>query len=184
MPEIDQCRWWMNAEVAQVQPKLILAMGATAAQSLTGKGTGILYESGFYDWRAEPITPAFVSNESLVDPDFPIWFVPGRVLLQQEREINIVKGRRNTIQRDELVEMNPADAASWSIEDGGKVEVEMAIGKLAGLAMINESVPVGVVASTSLFGQLAIDLQGSEEMEPASRVPGLDIRRARINKVG
>jgi formate dehydrogenase alpha subunit len=149
-----------------------------------GKGTGILYESGFYDRRAEPITPAFVSNESVVDPDFPIWFVPGRVLLQQEREINIVEGRRNTIQRDELVEMNPADAASWSIEDGGKVEVEMAIGKLAGLAMINESVPVGVVASTSLFGQLAIDLQGSEEMEPASRVPGLDIRRARINKVG
>jgi uracil-DNA glycosylase len=45
-PEIDQCRWWMNAEVAQVQPKLILAMGATAAQSLTGKGTGILKRRG------------------------------------------------------------------------------------------------------------------------------------------
>jgi len=146
------------------------------------EGTSILYENGFADRRAEPITPAFVSNEDETDTDFPLWFVPGRVLLQQEREINIVEGRRNTIQRDELVELNPADAASLSIEDGGKVVVEMGIGRLAGLARINEGIPVGVVASTSLFGQLAVDLQASEEMEPASRVPGLDIRRARVSK--
>ena len=148
-----------------------------------GKGTAILYEGGFKERRAEPITPAFVAAEDAADLDFPLWFVPGRVLLQQEREINIVKGRRNNIQRDEFVEMNPTDAASWSIEEGGKVEVEMEIGRLCGLARINESVPIGVVASTSLFGQLAVNLQSSEEMEPASRVPGLDIRRARINKI-
>jgi len=148
-----------------------------------GKGTGILFEDGFKLRRAEPITPAFVSAENASDADFPLWFVPGRVLLQQERDINIVKGRANTIQRDELVELNPADASAMSIEDGGKVMVEMNIGRLSGLAHINEAVPVGVVASTALFGQLAVDLQSSEEMEPASKVPGLDIRRARINKI-
>ncbi|MDE0719852.1 MAG: molybdopterin-dependent oxidoreductase [Dehalococcoidia bacterium] len=148
-----------------------------------GKGTGILFEDGFKLRRAEPITPAFVSAENSFDTDFPLWFVPGRVLLQQERDINIVKGRANTIQRDELVELNPADAAAMSIEDGGKVMVEMNIGRLSGLAHINDAVPVGVVASTALFGQLAVDLQSSEEMEPASKVPGLDIRRARINKI-
>ena len=62
--------------------------------------------------------------------------------------------------------------------------VEMANGRPAGLAHISEAVPVGVVASTALFGQLAIDLQCSEEIEPASRVPGLDIRRARVSKGG
>ncbi len=148
-----------------------------------GKGTGILFEDGFKLRRAEPITPAFVSAENASDIDFPLWFVPGRVLLQQERDINIVKGRANTIQRDELVELNPADAAAMSIEDGGKVMVEMNIGRLSGLAHINGAVPVGVVASTALFGQLAVNLQSSEEMEPASKVPGLDIRRARINKI-
>ncbi|MFG6498530.1 UdgX family uracil-DNA binding protein [Sulfitobacter sp. 1A13191] len=55
MPEIDQCRWWMNAEVAQVQPKLILAMGATAAQSLTGKGAGILKRRGTIEAGPEGI---------------------------------------------------------------------------------------------------------------------------------
>ena len=149
-----------------------------------GKGSPILYEDGFKDRRAEPITPAFTVAEGPENGDFPLWFVPGRVLLQQDRETRIVKGRRNTIQRDEVVELNPADAASLSIEDGGKVEVEMAVGRLAGLAKISEAVPAGVVASTSLFGQLAVDLQGSEEMEPATKVPGLEIRRARVNKIG
>ena len=141
-----------------------------------------MYEDGFKNRKAEPITPAFVSDADAADTDYPLWFVPGRVLLQQEREIKIIQGRRNSIQRDEIVELNPADAASMDIEEGGKVVVEMAIGRLAGLARINESVPVGVVASTALFGQLAVDLQSSEEMEPASRVPGLDIRRARVSK--
>ena len=54
-PEIDQCRWWMNAEVTQVQPKLILAMGATAAQSLTGKGAGILKRRGTIEAGPEGI---------------------------------------------------------------------------------------------------------------------------------
>ena len=60
--------------------------------------------------------------------------------------------------------------------------VDMLGSRLAGLARINEEVPVGVISSTSLFGQIAVDLQASEETEPASRVPGLDIRPARVSK--
>ena len=104
------------------------------------------------------------------------------MLLQQEREIKINEGRRNTIQRDERVELNPTDAASLFVESGCSVVVDMGAAKLVGLAEINERIPVGVVASTSLFGQLAVDLQASKEMEPVSRVPGLDIRRARVTK--
>ena len=147
-----------------------------------GDGTTILYENGYPSGLAELITPAFVPNEDARDADFPLWFVPGRVLLQQEREIKIVEGRRNTILRDELVELNPSDAAGLSIEDGGRVVVDMLGSSLAGLARINEEVPVGVISSTSLFGQIAVDLQASEETEPASRVPGLDIRPARVSK--
>ena len=44
--EIEHCRWWLDAEIAQVRPKLILAMGATAAQSLTGNGANILSRRG------------------------------------------------------------------------------------------------------------------------------------------
>lgn len=44
--EIEHCRWWLEAEVALVKPKLILAMGATALEALTGDGKGILSRRG------------------------------------------------------------------------------------------------------------------------------------------
>ncbi len=34
--EIDACRWWLTEELKFVQPKLVVALGATAARSLLG----------------------------------------------------------------------------------------------------------------------------------------------------
>lgn len=39
--EIDTCRWWLESERALVRPKLILAMGASAARALLGKTVSI-----------------------------------------------------------------------------------------------------------------------------------------------
>ena len=35
--EIDRCKWWNDIERKLVKPKLVVALGATAARSLTGK---------------------------------------------------------------------------------------------------------------------------------------------------
>ena len=39
--EINHCRWWLTREVETVQPDLIVALGATAARSVTGKPVAI-----------------------------------------------------------------------------------------------------------------------------------------------
>jgi hypothetical protein len=52
-----------------------------------------------------------------------------------------------------------------------------------GLAALDDSVPRGAVAVTTLFGQLVTDLQASEDAEAMSRVPGLDILPARLVKL-
>ena len=39
--EIDTCRWWIESERAIVQPKVILAMGASAARGMLGKTVSI-----------------------------------------------------------------------------------------------------------------------------------------------
>jgi uracil-DNA glycosylase family protein len=44
--EIRACRPWLNAELEAVQPKLIVCLGATAAQSLLGSGFKITQEHG------------------------------------------------------------------------------------------------------------------------------------------
>jgi len=44
--EVSHCRWWLEQEVAQVQPRLMLALGATAARALTGDGKNITKRRG------------------------------------------------------------------------------------------------------------------------------------------
>ena len=44
--EIDACRWWVDHERAVIKPLLTVALGATAARSLTGKAVTISRERG------------------------------------------------------------------------------------------------------------------------------------------
>jgi DNA polymerase len=48
-PEIEACKWWLRIEAAIVKPKLFVALGATAAQSLTGNGRNILKRRGTFE---------------------------------------------------------------------------------------------------------------------------------------
>ena len=86
--------------------------------------------------------------------------------------MEVVKGKRNRIQREEWVEVNPSDAAGMGLAEGDKVAVETPEGLLPGVARFNERLPRGVVASTALFGQLAIDMEASEEFDPCRHAPG------------
>jgi DNA polymerase len=63
--EIEYCRWWLDAERASVRPKLILALGATAAEALTGSGANILRRRGTVEQMADG-TPVLLA----VHPSF------------------------------------------------------------------------------------------------------------------
>jgi DNA polymerase len=52
--EIDACRWWQDQERRIVKPELIVALGATALRSLTGKPTAIVKLRG----RVVPLADA------------------------------------------------------------------------------------------------------------------------------
>ena len=145
--------------------------------------TAVLYECGFPLEKAQLITPEFRLGERQGVPEFPAWLVPGRVLLQTEREMEVVKGQRNSIVREERIELNPKDAQVWAISAGDRVQVQTSSNLMYGIAWLDESVPSGVVATTGLFGQLASDLQSSVEWDPASRLPGLQIVPAAVAKV-
>ncbi len=58
--EVQACRWWLDAERQLVRPGLILAMGATAAASVTGKGQGIMKRRGTFE-AAEDGTPVLLT---------------------------------------------------------------------------------------------------------------------------
>ena len=44
--EIEHCRWWLDQELALIEPRLTVALGATAACSLLGRQVSVMRERG------------------------------------------------------------------------------------------------------------------------------------------
>ena len=144
----------------------------------------VLYANGFPNGRAEPGAPRFRVVSSSADASLPAVLAPGRVLLQSERENTLEPGELNRIVRDEHVHINPGDAASWGISDDAPVAVVTASNRTSGIARVDSAVPPGVVSITTLFGQLAVELQASEDINPMARVPGLHLEPCRVELAG
>ena len=145
----------------------------------------VLYADGFPNGKAEPGAPRFRVVDWPTCPDLPALLAPGRVLLQRERDTviesgDLDRGELNRIVRDEEVRLNPDDAAAWNIPDGVPVAVITAANRITGVAGIDTLAPRGVVAITTLFGELAVELQVSEDVNPMARVPGLLVEPCRV----
>ena len=149
----------------------------------TSPSSPLLYASGFPNGRAEPGAPLFRAVAANTDPDLPAVLAPGRVLLQSEREITVETGQLNRIVRDEQVHINPLDATSWGIAGDDPVAVITSGSRTTGIAFLDPAVPPGVVSVTTLFGQLAVELQASEDINPMARVPGLHLEPCRVELI-
>jgi uracil-DNA glycosylase len=63
--EIQQCRWWLNIELGLVRPALVVAMGASAVQSLFGKALPIISRRGKVE-----VTPQGVRVLTTIHPSW------------------------------------------------------------------------------------------------------------------
>ena len=147
------------------------------------KGTPILYSEGFAHRKVKFVVPRFRKAKLAYKDEAPFIFTPGRVLIQSEREMEVIKGKENQILRNEVIEINRDDAEMLGIEEGDLVEVHTNNSTVHGNASFSNDVQRGVVSTTFLFGQLMVDLEASKDPDPMSSVPGLAIVPARVMKV-
>lgn len=64
--EVKACRVWLEQEIAQVQPAFILALGATAAQTLTGDGSALMARRGRVEQGREGLPVLITLHPSAV----------------------------------------------------------------------------------------------------------------------
>ena len=116
------------------------------------------------------------------DSEFPLSYVPGRVLHEPDREADIsIKDNMHSITRTEIIELNEQDAQTAGISEGDKIKLVGSDFEKEGTAHLN-GLHSGLVASTSLFGSLVEQLTASKEEDPMLKVEPLQVKHVRVEK--
>ena len=147
-------------------------------------GGKVLYANSDDSSRFSMQTLEIVDGTNLTTKDYPLLFVPGRVLHNSDDVKIEVINNKNIIVRDEVLQLNPEDAKHLDIRDFEKVQLESANETLTFQARIVEESFVGVVSSTALFGSLITQLDASEDPDPMGNVPTLITKAVRVSKQG
>ena len=91
-------------------------------------------------------------------------------------------GGRNRIERDEELVLSPADAERSGLEDGQRAAVTTAGGTTRrGIVRVSDDVLPGVVSLTTLFGELAVEVDSSEHPQAMNHIPRLNAAPVRID---
>ena len=102
-------------------------------------------------------------------------FAPGRVLNQPERDVQVRKPEEmNYINREQLVQIHPADGNATGVTEGDAVYVKHVDGHtLAYGKVVFESPQPGLVGVTTLFGELATRMHDLEIPDWSPHMPNL-----------
>ena len=112
--------------------------------------------------------------------------VTGRIeqgIVKTGEEIEIIRSDgKNSIRREDALEIHPEDAAALGVAPGEMIEVATQTHRIRGMARTTGTLR-GVVSATVLFGELASALDSSNDYDPMLRIPGLHVLPVQVEKV-
>ena len=117
------------------------------------------------------------------DDLFPMLLATGRLLHQADGSMEIgTEGKRNVIRQIKVVEIHQEDALELGVADGDAVDVVSAHEQFRGFVRVSGP-HKGLISSTSLFGDVASEMDRSKDPDPVLNMRGLPLTAARIEKV-
>ncbi len=126
-------------------------------------GTPRLHEERFPSGRGKFVLTDYVAPGEVVSKKFPVWLTTGRRLMHYHTAT--MTGRSSGIeylQKEEELEVNPADVEAWGLTDGGKARVESPRGHVDVRVKATHRSPTGTVFCSFSFSEVPInDLTGS-----------------------
>ena len=147
------------------------------------KDTPILYAATLGSRKAKLDGLSLSEVAAHRDGDYPFLLARGRVLHQPERDLKIVQvNGRNTVVREEIMELHEEDAHELGVAKGDWVEAVTPEGRVGGIAQLSGP-QRGMISTTTLFAQLITALERSEAPDPMLKVPALPLLPARLEKV-
>ncbi len=153
--------------------------------TLEHPGTPILHTQQFTRGKGWLIPLVYKPPMELPDDEYPLILTTGRslyhfhtgTLTRKVNGLNILRG-------EELVEINPEDAAALGITDGELVKVISRRNEVVAKARVTEVSPAGVVFMTFHFAESPTNLLTNQALDPVAKIPEYKVCAVRIERNG
>ncbi len=147
-------------------------------------GTKFLHAETFVRGKGRFIPLEYKPPAELPDEQYPLILTTGRSLYHYHTGTMTrkVKGL-NILRGEELVELNPANAAELGIVDGEMVKVVSRRGEVTARARVTGISPPGVVCMTFHFAESPTNMLTNPAIDPVAKIPELKVCAVRVEKV-
>jgi formate dehydrogenase alpha subunit len=144
-------------------------------------GTPRLHTAAFVRGKGRFMPLVYEPPAEVPDEEYPLILTIERSLYHLGNMSRKVKGL-NLLRPEELVEINPLDAANLGVGDNEWVRVISRRGKIKVKAKITEASPPGVVSMSSQFSESPANLLTNSTLDAASKIPELKLSAVKIQK--
>lgn len=148
-------------------------------------GTPILYTEKFFtkDGKARFMPLKYKPSAELPNEEFPFILTTVRSLYHYHGSMTRRVEGLNVLRANEMLEINPKDAANLGIVDGEMVRVISPRGEVVVQAKITENSPVGVVSLTFHFAECPTNVLTNPALDPVAKTPELKVCAVLIEKL-
>jgi formate dehydrogenase alpha subunit len=147
-------------------------------------GTPILHTKMFTRGKGKFVPLSYKPALELPDQNYPLILTTERSLFQYHTGTMTrkVKGL-NTFRGEELVEINPADAANLGINSGDQLRISSRRGEITAKAKVTAVSPVGVISMSFHFAESPTNRITSPYLDPVAKIPELKVCAVKVEKV-
>ncbi len=145
------------------------------------QGTPILHVDQFVRGKGAFLAAEYRDPAEMTDENYPLILTTGRITTHyhtgtMSRRCWGLDGARP----EEMVEVNPADADSYHIKDGGYIVVTSRRGELRARAQITDRVPEGLIFTTFHFSESPGNILTNSAADPITGTPEFKVCAAKI----
>ncbi|OGO44420.1 MAG: formate dehydrogenase [Chloroflexi bacterium RBG_16_60_22] len=146
-------------------------------------GTAILHTELFSRGKGHFVALDYKPPAELPDAEYPLVLTTDRSLFHYHTGTMTrkVKGL-NLFRKEELVAINPGDAAGLGIADGEMVRVVSRRGRVTAKARLTEASPPGTIAMTFHFAESPTNELTNPAFDPVAKTPELKVAAVRVEK--
>jgi formate dehydrogenase alpha subunit len=137
----------------------------------THPGTPYLFAETFPSGKGKFHPLEYVPSVEMPDDEYPFILTTGRLLEHWHGGTLTRHSKLDELYPEARIEINPADAAHLTIEDGQTVRVSSRRGSIVLRAWVTQRATVGVVFIPMHFAEAAANLLTIDTLDPVAKIP-------------